>query len=241
MYSPRVFHDLMLSRLQAISEACHRLGLYHLFGTDGNVWPVAEDLYGDSGIDGHYEVDRKAGMDILRIHSSYPHITMIGNISSFTLHTGSPEDVEAETQRLPRRSEGDGQGHRRLLQHHHLRDARPERRRDARDDREVQVEPPRGARGDPRHPNRTRRPGPSASDERNLTTGLVLVASLAGQVDATIVAVSESRSAYCSRITARGAPDKYTFLPLPEAAKALCSAVLMFCHTSSRPGWGVPL
>ena len=97
MYSPRVFHDLMLPRLQRISECCHRLGLYHFFGTDGNVWPVAEDLYGNSRVDGHYEVDRRAGMDILRIHERYPHITMVGNISSFTLHTGSPEDVEVET------------------------------------------------------------------------------------------------------------------------------------------------
>jgi len=97
MYSPRIFHELMLPRLQKISQACHRLGLYHLFGTDGNVWAVADDLYADSGVDGHYEVDRKAGMDILSIHQRYPHITMIGNISSFTLHTGSPDDVAAET------------------------------------------------------------------------------------------------------------------------------------------------
>lgn len=97
MYSPQVFHELMLPRLKRISECCRRLGLYHFFGTDGNVWPVAEDLYGSSGICGHYEFDRRAGMDIPKLHSLYPHITMVGNISSFTLHTGSPEEVEAET------------------------------------------------------------------------------------------------------------------------------------------------
>ncbi len=97
MYSPAVFHDLMLPRLRRISEAAHRLGVYHFFGTDGNVWPVAEDLYGRSGIDGHYELDRRAGMDILEVHRRYPHIVMVGNISSFTLHTGSPSDVEEET------------------------------------------------------------------------------------------------------------------------------------------------
>lgn len=96
MYSPQVFHDLILPRLQQISEVAHQLGAYHFFGTDGNVWPVAKDLYGQSGIDGHYEVDRKAGMDILKIHEQYPHITMVGNISSFTLHTGSLADVEEE-------------------------------------------------------------------------------------------------------------------------------------------------
>lgn len=97
MYSPDVFHDLMLPRLQRISACCRRLGLYHLFGTDGNVWPVAEDLYNHSGITGHYEVDRIAGMDILQIHARYPHIAMIGNIASATLHTGRPDEVEAET------------------------------------------------------------------------------------------------------------------------------------------------
>jgi len=99
MYSPQVFHDLMLPRLQRISEAAHRLGACHFFGTDGNVWPVAKDLYGQSGVDGHHEVDRKAGMDILDIHERYPNITMVGNISSFTLHTGSPGDVEEETRK----------------------------------------------------------------------------------------------------------------------------------------------
>jgi uroporphyrinogen decarboxylase len=97
MYSPAVFHELMLPRLKTISDRCHELGLAHLFGTDGNVWPVADDLYGASGVDGHYEVDRKAGMDIVKIHERYPHITMLGNISSFTLHTGTPDDVRAET------------------------------------------------------------------------------------------------------------------------------------------------
>jgi len=97
MYSPRVFHDLMLPRLKRVSEACHEAGAYHLFGTDGDVWPVAEDLYGRSGVDGHYELDRRAGMDIVKIHERYPHITMVGNISSFILHMGSPEEVAAET------------------------------------------------------------------------------------------------------------------------------------------------
>jgi len=97
MYSPRVFRDLMVPRLKKISEFCHQLGVYHLFGTDGNLWALADDFYVSSGIDGHYEVDRKAGMDILKIHERYPHIAMFGNISSFTLHVGSPKDVAAET------------------------------------------------------------------------------------------------------------------------------------------------
>jgi uroporphyrinogen decarboxylase len=96
MYSPQVFHELMLPRLKKISEACHELDVYHLFGTDGNVWPVAEDLYRNSGMDGHYEFDRRAGMGPLEVHKKYPHLVMVGNISSHTLHTGTPADVERE-------------------------------------------------------------------------------------------------------------------------------------------------
>lgn len=97
MYSPAVFRNLMVPRLRKISEHCHKLGAYHIFGTDGNVWPLADDFYLSSGIDGHYELDRRAGMDILRIHEKYPHIAMFGNISSYALHVGSTEDVIAET------------------------------------------------------------------------------------------------------------------------------------------------
>jgi len=97
IYSPKVFHDLLLPRVKAISDHCRQRGADHLFGTDGNVWAVAEDLYGASGIAGHYEVDRRAGMDMVKINERYPHIAMLGNISSFTLHTGTPEDVREET------------------------------------------------------------------------------------------------------------------------------------------------
>ena len=97
MYSPRIFHDLMLPRLQVLSDYCHRAGAYHFFGSDGNLWPVAEDLYGRSGIDRHYEVDRRAGMTAREIHRRYPNITMAGDIPSHTLHTGTRQAVVAET------------------------------------------------------------------------------------------------------------------------------------------------
>jgi len=97
MYSPAVFRELLMPRLRALSDYCHGRGLCHFFGSDGNVWAIADDLYNGSGVDGHYELDRRAGMDILRVHERYPHITMMGNIASFTLHTGTPEDVRRET------------------------------------------------------------------------------------------------------------------------------------------------
>jgi hypothetical protein len=97
IYSPRAFHEIMLPALQIVSEACHAHGCYHLFASDGNLWPVAEDLFGASGVDGFYEIDRRAGMDLRRLRDEYPHLKLLGGISSETLHLGTVEDVIAET------------------------------------------------------------------------------------------------------------------------------------------------
>lgn len=96
-YSPRVFHELMAPRLQEISRICHAAGCCHGFASDGNLWPVAEDLFGTSGVDFFYEVDRRAGMDLRRLRRTFPRLTLWGGICSETLHRGSPEDVRAET------------------------------------------------------------------------------------------------------------------------------------------------
>jgi uroporphyrinogen-III decarboxylase len=95
-YSPRVFHELLLPRLERMTAACHRCGLRYLFASDGNLWPVAEDLFGASGLDGYLEIDRTAGMDLGRLRERFPHLVLLGNISSRTLHMGSPEEVAAE-------------------------------------------------------------------------------------------------------------------------------------------------
>jgi len=96
-YSPKSFHELMLPRLRRIAEACHEYGMYYLFASDGNLWPVADDLFGRSGVDGYYEIDRRAGMDLGKLRARYPKLICMGNISSYTLHRGSVEDVMAET------------------------------------------------------------------------------------------------------------------------------------------------
>lgn len=97
MYSPRIFHELMLARLKRVSVACHEHGAFHLFASDGNLWPVAGDLFGRSGVDGYYEIDRRAGMDLDKLRERFPRLTLIGNISSHTVHMGSKHQIIAET------------------------------------------------------------------------------------------------------------------------------------------------
>lgn len=97
IYSPKVFRQLALPHLQRISDACHRAGCYGMFNSDGNTWAVADDIFGRAGVDGYYEVDRRAGMDLLKLRQRFPSLRMIGNISSHTLYTGTPQDVIDET------------------------------------------------------------------------------------------------------------------------------------------------
>ena len=96
-FPSRVFHELVLPRLQKVAEECHKHDMYLLYASDGNLWPIADDLFGQSGIDGYYEIDRRAGMDLHKLRKRFPDLILIGNISSHTLHFGTREAVIAET------------------------------------------------------------------------------------------------------------------------------------------------
>jgi uroporphyrinogen-III decarboxylase len=67
------------------------------YGSDGNYWPVADDLFNHVGIDGWYEVDKSAGMDLRKLRQRFPHVTFIGNIPVQVLHRGTRDDVHRET------------------------------------------------------------------------------------------------------------------------------------------------
>ena len=98
MYSPRTFADLFLPALVKVAVLCHQHGAQYLFASDGNTWPVADALFGRSGIDGYYEIDRRAGMSLDLLRDRFPDLGLIGNISSHTVHLGSRQDVVDETQ-----------------------------------------------------------------------------------------------------------------------------------------------
>ncbi len=98
LYSPKAFHDCMLPALQIVSECCDEHNCWHFFASDGDLWPVAEDLFGNSGVQGFYEIDRRCGMDLNRLRDTFPHLRLCGGIASETLHTGTRAEVVAETQ-----------------------------------------------------------------------------------------------------------------------------------------------
>lgn len=95
IYSPKAFREMLIPRLARIVDACHKRGKYYFFASDGDLWPVADDLF--TLVDGYYEIDRRAGMDLRKLRERYSHLTLIGNISSHTLHLGTRDDVIEET------------------------------------------------------------------------------------------------------------------------------------------------
>jgi tetratricopeptide (TPR) repeat protein len=70
MYSPLVLQELVLPRLRRITAICHQAGMQYLFASDGDLWSVADDLFGRSGVDGYYEIDLLAEMDLRRLRET---------------------------------------------------------------------------------------------------------------------------------------------------------------------------
>ena len=96
MYSPQTFAELFLPAVKRVSDLCHENGGYHLFASDGDIWPVADALFARAELDGYYEIDRRAGMDLEALRERFPKLVLIGNISSHTVHLGTRDEVIAE-------------------------------------------------------------------------------------------------------------------------------------------------
>ena len=100
IYSPAMFRRFLLPRLQKIMEAAHNAGLVYLFRTDGNIWPIAQELLVASGVDGYGEIDIDAGMDTAEVKRKFPALTLWGGIScGRTLTSESPERIREEVRR----------------------------------------------------------------------------------------------------------------------------------------------
>ena len=97
IYSPGRFRELMLPPLKRIAAKCRDVGLPYFFRTDGLLWPIADILFGESGVHGYGEIDAQAGMDIAEIRQRFPALLLWGNVDcAGALVGGTPEQVKAE-------------------------------------------------------------------------------------------------------------------------------------------------
>ena len=98
VYSPFHFRKFILPRLKKITDLCHKLGVPYLYRTDGNIWPVAQELFVESGVDAYGEIDKSAGMDLGELKTKLPHLTLWGNVDcGETLINGTKQEIIAET------------------------------------------------------------------------------------------------------------------------------------------------
>lgn len=95
--SPGAFHQVLADALKFVVDAAHALGMKHFYSGDGNFWPVADDFFEYCGVDGYFETDRSAGMELRPLRQKYPQATFIGNIRVQVLHRGTKDDVIRET------------------------------------------------------------------------------------------------------------------------------------------------
>jgi uroporphyrinogen decarboxylase len=98
VYSPASFRRFILPRLRQLTDRCHQHGLPYVFRSDGWLWPIAQELFVDSGVDGYGEIDLQAGMSIAALKDRFPHLTLWGGVDcAGALVRGTPADVARET------------------------------------------------------------------------------------------------------------------------------------------------
>lgn len=96
MFSPDVFKELILPRLQRVVDAIHDEGGMAIKHSDGNIWPLLDMIVG-TGADGLNPLEPVAGMDMGEVKAAYgDRICLVGNIDCGALLShGTVEEVEA--------------------------------------------------------------------------------------------------------------------------------------------------
>ena len=110
LMSPAHFRQFVLPYLKEMVDAAHRLGKPFIKHTDGNIWPILDDIVG-AGIDALDPIEPLAGMDIGEVKARYgDRIAVCGNVDCGELLChGTPLDVvEAVKETIAKASVGGG-------------------------------------------------------------------------------------------------------------------------------------
>jgi len=109
LFSPAWLREHWLPRLKRLVDAWHARDTYCLFHSDGNLWPVLDDLVA-AGIDGLNPLEVLAGMTVGEVRARYPDLFLTGGVDvSQLLPLGTPEEVrEACRQNI---ADSDGRGY----------------------------------------------------------------------------------------------------------------------------------
>lgn len=95
IFSPDWLRAHWVPRLKRLVEAWHARDTVCLYHSDGNLWPILDDLVA-AGIDGLNPLEVLAGMSVGEVRQRYPHLFLTGGIDvSQLLPFGSPDEVRA--------------------------------------------------------------------------------------------------------------------------------------------------
>jgi len=93
VFSPAWLREHWVPRLKRLVDAWHTRDTYCLFHSDGNLWPVLDDLVA-AGIDGLNPLEVLAGMTVKQVRERYPDLFLTGGVDvSQLLPFGTPEEV----------------------------------------------------------------------------------------------------------------------------------------------------
>lgn len=97
-----------IPRLKRLVDAWHARGAYCLFHSDGDLWPILDDLV-SAGIDGLNPLEVLAGMTVGAVREKYPRLFLTGGIDvSQLLTNGAPEEVRAACRQAIAEANGRG-------------------------------------------------------------------------------------------------------------------------------------
>jgi hypothetical protein len=108
VYSVKHFRELVLPPYRRLLARCAELGVHYAFRSDGNLWPIADLLFGEAACPGYGEMDRDAGMRLGELREKFPRLVAWGNVSSAFLQRATPAQVREECRRILDESGGTG-------------------------------------------------------------------------------------------------------------------------------------
>ena len=95
LFSPSWLRAHWVPCLKRLVDAWHARDTLCIFHSDGNLWPVLDDLVG-TGIDGLNPLEVLAGMTVEAVRAAYPGLVLTGGVDvSQLLPLGTPEAVRA--------------------------------------------------------------------------------------------------------------------------------------------------
>lgn len=97
--SPALYREFILPAIQAHVDLIHQASAVAVYTSDGNHWPIKQEYFFDSRIDGYKEVDQAAGMNWPRLIAEgvADRICIIGNLDArHNLCHGTAASIKAE-------------------------------------------------------------------------------------------------------------------------------------------------